>query len=222
MYTILVNDDNTLLTTVKERIMQRSKLVDNLHFISSKMYKQVDMEGFTVLLEYILPVSREYRTEILTLSNSDYDGTGKYLEYILPFDTDLTKEAGQIEVQLTFTKVDVDPEGNSVQRVRKTSSCTITIVPISAWSDIVPDSALSALDQKIMEIDKRINLLNDQAEVLETLKVDNLIYDDKEKTLQLSADGVAIGDKISVDDMLDEGTPVVDIGDEPSYSVVEF
>ena len=125
-------------------------------------------------------------------------------------------------MQLTFTKVDVDPDGNGIQRVRKTSPCNVTIVPISAWSNIIPDSALTALDQKIMEIDKRINLLNDQAEVLETFKVDNLIYDDKEKTLQLSANGVAIGDKVDVDDMLNEGTPVVDIGDEPSYSVVEF
>ena len=220
MYTILVNDDNTLLTTVKERIMQRSKLVDNLHFITSKMYKNVDMEVFTVLMEYILPVSKQYKTEILTLSNNNYDGTGKYLEYILPFDTDLTKEAGQIEVQLTFSHVDVDAEGHGVQRVRKTSTCTITIVPIAAWSDIVPDEALTALDQKIIEIDKRINLLNDRADGLETLKVDNLIYDDEAKTLQLSADGVAIGDKISVDDMLDEGTPVVDI--DTGYSVIEF
>ena len=32
MYTILVKDTNELSTTVKERIMQRSKLIDNLHF----------------------------------------------------------------------------------------------------------------------------------------------------------------------------------------------
>ena len=40
MYTILVNDDNTLLTTVKERIMQKSKLVDSLHFLVNPTYKK--------------------------------------------------------------------------------------------------------------------------------------------------------------------------------------
>ena len=28
MYTILVNEDNTMITSVKERVMQRSKLVN--------------------------------------------------------------------------------------------------------------------------------------------------------------------------------------------------
>ena len=33
MYTILVTESNELVTSVKERIMQRSKLVDSLHFL---------------------------------------------------------------------------------------------------------------------------------------------------------------------------------------------
>ena len=40
MYTILVNDDNTLTTSVRERIMQRSKLVDSLHFLVEPTYKE--------------------------------------------------------------------------------------------------------------------------------------------------------------------------------------
>ena len=32
MYTFLINEDNTLTASVVERVMQRSKLVDNLHF----------------------------------------------------------------------------------------------------------------------------------------------------------------------------------------------
>ena len=62
LYTILINDDNTLTTSVRERIMQRSKLVDSLHFLCPQTYKELDMDDFTVTLEYILPVSREYKT----------------------------------------------------------------------------------------------------------------------------------------------------------------
>ena len=220
MYTILVNDDNTLLTTVKERIMQRSKLVDNLHFIAHKMYKECDMEVFNVLLEYKLPVSKEYKTEILTLSNSDYDGTGKYLEYILPFDTNLTKEAGQIELQLTFTNVMLDEEGNGIQYVRKTSPCTITIVPITAWSDIIPDDALNAVDQNMLKLDARMKELEEIAFNFAGTKADNIVYNDEDQTLQLTAGGETIGQKISVNVLLEEGTPVVDI--DTGYSVVEF
>ena len=68
LYTILINDDNTLTTSVRERIMQRSKLVDSLHFLCPPTYKELDMTDFTVTLEYILPVSREYKTEELVKS----------------------------------------------------------------------------------------------------------------------------------------------------------
>jgi hypothetical protein len=220
MYTILVNDDNTLLTTVKERIMQRSKLVDNMHFIANKMYKDCDMETFTVWIEYRLPVSKEYKTEVLTLSNSDYDGSGKYLEYMLPFDTNLTKEAGQIEVQLTFINVMLDTEGNGVQYVRKTSPCTITIVPVSAWSDIIPDGALNVVDQKMILLDARMKELEEMAFDFSGTKADDLIYNSEDQTIQLTADGKTIGGKISVNDILEEGTPVIDI--DTGYSVVEF
>ena len=56
MYTILVSDNNELVTTVKERIIQRSKLVGNLHFLVPQKYKDFDMDNFTAMLEYILPV----------------------------------------------------------------------------------------------------------------------------------------------------------------------
>ena len=221
MYTILVNNDNTLLTTVKERIMHRSKLVDNLHFIAHKIYKECDMETFNVMLEYILPVSKEYKSEVLVLSNNDYDGSGKYLEYTLPFDTNLTKEAGKIEVQLTFTKVDLDEEGNGIQYVRKTSPCTITIVPIAAWSNIIPDSALNAVDQKMLEMDARMKELEEIAFDFAGTKADDITYNNEDQTLQLIAQGNAIGQKVSLSELLEGGTPVVDL-DTNSYSVVEF
>ena len=72
MYTILVNNDNTLVTSIKERIMQRSKLVDSLHFLADTIYKDIDMTDFTVTLEYVLPVSKEYKTEILVRSEELY------------------------------------------------------------------------------------------------------------------------------------------------------
>lgn len=43
MYTFLINEDNTLTASVVERIMERSKLVDNLHFLADPTYKNVDM-----------------------------------------------------------------------------------------------------------------------------------------------------------------------------------
>lgn len=229
MYTILVTSNNELITSVKERIMQRSKLVDNLHFLVEPDYKGYSMADFTVTLEYILPVSREYTTETLVLSESLYKDR---LEYKLPFDTSLTKEAGKVEMQLTFTYVDLDENGNDIQRVRKTSATTIDIIPITAWSDIIPDSALSALDQRLIKLDAQMKGLNDYVDTVSTNAVDDLIYNSEDETLQLSSKGVGVGNKVSMKDMLDDGVPVVDFGsgsgttpipdDNEDDNVVEF
>jgi hypothetical protein len=221
MYVILCNDDDTLYGSHKERIMQRSKLVDELVFVVNPIYRNKhDMTNASVVLEYLLPVSRKYETEYLVLSDERYGDC--FLQYKLPLDTKITSEAGTIELQLTFAYTDLDEKGNGIQRVRKTSTTTVEIVPISAWSDIIPDSALSSLDQRILKIDSQMRALNDLANVLDgnTSIVDNLVYDDASSTLQLSANGVGVGDKVSVKDMLDEGTPIVDLDtkldDKPS------
>ena len=195
MYTLLVNDNNEIITSVKERIMQRSKLVDNLHFLVNQKYKEHDMSDFTVMMEYILPVSREYKTEILVKSDELYKDK---LEYKLPFDTSLTKEAGKIELQLTFVKAEMDVDGNVVQRVRKAGPATITIVPVEAWSNIIPDSALSALDQRLIMTEAMINAANETLALIDSTKADNMVYDKETNVLQLTANGQLIGDSIKL------------------------
>lgn len=208
-YVILVNEDNSLYGSKKERIMQRSKLVDSLVFIAEPTYKGIDMTKATVMLEYILPVSREYKTVILTLSDEKYNDC--YLQYKLPFDVDLTSQAGSLELQLTFAYSEMDEKGKIVQRVRKTSATKIDVIPITAWSDIIPDSALGGLDQRIIAMNAQIQALDDYMNVVNANKVDDLVYDDKNETLHLSANGKVVGNKVSVRDILDDGIPVVDL-----------
>lgn len=205
MYTILLNDTNELITSVKERIMQRSKLVDNLHFLVDPIYKGIDMTDFTVMMEYILPVSREYKSEVLVKSDELYK---EKLEYKLPFDTCLTKEAGDIEVQLTFVKVSLDADGNNIQQVRKTSPTTIKILPISAWSDIIADSALGAIDQRLIQAESMIHAFDDMIQCIDNTKADNIIYNEDENYIQLTSNGSPIGDKIALKSV---GTNVVSI-----------
>ena len=188
--------------------MQRSKLVDSLHFLVSPTYKGLDMTDFTVTMEYILPVSKEYVSEVLVKSEESYK---EMLEYKLPFDTDLTKEAGEIEVKLTFSKVDLDEDGNDIQYVRKISATYITIVPIESWCDIIPDKALDAIDQRIIKTDAQIKALLEANEITRLEKADNLVLDSKNKELYLTAEGNQIGDKVKLSDL---GNEIVQSSDE--------
>jgi hypothetical protein len=189
--------------------MHRSNCVDTLTFIVNPIYKGIDMTNATVMLEYLLPVSKKYKTEYLTLSDEKYKDC--FLQYKLPFTTKFTSEAGDVEVQLTFIYVELDENGNGIQRVRKTSPTTIKITPISAWSDIIPDEALSIIDQRIIMQSAQIQALTDLANVLNDNQVDNLVYNKNEDTLQLSANGVGVGNKVFVKDMINDGIPVVDL-----------
>lgn len=210
MYVILVNQDDSLYGSHKERIMQRQKLVNDLVFVVDPIYRKThDMTNATVMLEYILPVSREYKTVLLTLSEERYNDC--FLQYKLPFDTDLTSQAGSLELQLTFAYTELNENGVGIQRVRKTSPTTIEITPISAWSDIVPDSALSCLDQRLIKLDASMRAVNEYLNVLDSNKVDNLVYNSNEDTLHLMAGDKIVGNKVSVRDMLDDGIPVLDL-----------
>ena len=232
MYTILVCDDNSLYGSCKSKIMQKEKLVNKLCFLVAPHYNGYDMSQFTVTMRYLLPISREFVTETLELSDERYE---EYLKYILPVDTNLTKEWGNIELNLTFTMVGTDDNGNVVQRVRKTDNYYLNVAQIPDWDTLIPDSALSALDQRILKQDAQIKALADLADAFEgnINLVDNLVYNDTEATLQLSAKGVGVGDKVSVKDMLDDGSPIVDFnsvsGNKPNDkdestedNVVEF
>lgn len=230
-YTILVNEDNTMTTTQKRRIVQRSKLVDDLWFLVPQMYNGYNMAVFTVLLEYVLPVSKRYQSDILVLSDSTYNG---FLKYHLPVDTVITDEAGDIDLMLTFLYVDIDEYGNTVQRVRKVVGHKICVCPISAWSDIIPDSALTALDQRIIKTDAQIKALSDLNNAIYQTKADNISYDESTRELQLTSSGKKIGNKVvisaSITD-LEDGLPAVDFGhiednpidpSEPGNDVVVF
>ena len=210
MYTILVCDDNSLYGSQKSKIMQKEKLVNKLCFLVAPHYNGYDMSQFTVTMRYLLPISKEFVTETLVLANDKYE---EYLKYVLPVDTNLTKEWGDIELNLTFTMVDKDDNGQSIQRVRKTDNYFLNIAQISNWDNFIPDSALAALDQRILMQDAQIKALNELANAFdgEVSLVDNLVYNDDEATLQLSAKGVGVGNKVSVKDMLDEGSPIVDL-----------
>lgn len=193
MYTFLINANNTITVSLTERIMQRSKLVDNLHFLADTIYSGVDMTEYTVLLEYKLPVSKSYKTEILKKSTELYKNK---LEYKLPFDTNLTSEAGDIEFWLTFSDVEMTAGGETIQRVRKVGPGVVHITPISNWADMVPDEALSPLDQRILELIALNKSMYDQLNTNLDNKADNIKY--QNNILQLTSNGKEIGNAVEI------------------------
>lgn len=222
MYAIIINDDNTMTASKKERIVQRSKLVDTLWFLTPPTYQGHDMSKATVLLEYLLPVSHRYGSMIL---RKDPEGYKEYLKYLLPDNDELntifTSEAGELQFKLSFIYVDLDVDGNPIQMVRKTAPAyKMTVVPNEAWADIIPDEALSALDQRIIKIDAQIKQINEHHDTLEKTKADNIKYDKKAQSLRLVAGEKEIGDAVVLD--IDSGGGTDPDNPDCEDNVVEF
>ena len=174
MYTILVNNDNSLTTSVKQRIMHRSTMVDDLHFLVNPMYNGHDMSVFTCTLEYVLPVSKEYTPEVLVLSPELYKDK---LEYKLPLDTKLTSEVGSISVKLTFTNLEMDDTGKIIERVRKTDPITIDVIAVEQWSDYIPSANLDPIVEMLLIAQREREAIKDYAEQLNTSKLDEIVLD---------------------------------------------
>lgn len=202
MYTILITSDNQLITSVKERIMQRSKLVDNLHFLTSQTYNDEDMSDYQVTMEYILPVSRDYKVDYLVKSDDLYKN--EYLEYKIPIDTNLTKEPGNVEIQITFSKSEMNSDGEIVQHVRKIDPGCIEVIPVAAWSNAFPDDALSALDQRIIMLQNIANELDDlQQSNVQAIdkKADDFKLDVEDGSIYLTSNGKKVGNPIDLNSL---------------------
>lgn len=211
MHVLLVNEDNTISTTKRERIVKGSKLVDTLWILVNPIYQEQDLSNATITMEYVLPISKKYGLKFLRLVGKHQE----YFKYMLPeedeINSDLTSEAGNIEIKLTFTYITEDSNGKLTQHVRKTTTATITVVPNAEWGNLIPDSALEVLDQRLIKLDAQTKMLGEYAEFLNQTRVDNLLYNDDNETLQLQANGSPVGSPVSVRDMLDDGIPVVDM-----------
>lgn len=128
MYTILVQDDNSLQASVRTRIMNGSKNIDELHFLVKPVYYEIDMTELSVVLTYILPVSKERKTLTLTKSEELYKDR---LEYKILLNNDenyITSEVGEVKLWLTFLD-------NDKNIVRYTTPTIITVYPTEETKD---------------------------------------------------------------------------------------
>ena len=60
VYTVLIENDNTVRVTERQRIMQCSKLVDVLQIVVPKVYNDLDISQCVAKLEYLTPINHNH------------------------------------------------------------------------------------------------------------------------------------------------------------------
>lgn len=171
------------------------------------------MSDFEVTMLYELPVSKEKYTVTLLKEEDLYKDS--YLEYKIPIDTWITKEAGIIKFMLSLTKVEVGGNNKIIQHVRKVTGGKIEIASSKDWGSELADGLLQAVDQRIVQLQmvaQQIDEANQELYDLCNGKADNLSYE--ENQLQLTSNGQKIGNPVSIYD--------IDPDEDGNIIVVEF
>lgn len=208
MYTIIMNSDKSLITSVKTTLYQREKLVDKIQFLFPTIYQDLDLKTCKAILKYT-DQGNVAHSEILAMDEELYKG---YLRFLLPVDTNLNQFSGDVTIRVTFTKVDTVLKK---QYVLHTGETSVHINPLSDMYSFVTDESLEMIDQMVGQLDAKIKALDAIAETYEQTKADDLSYDNN--TLQLKANGKKVGTPINIVSGESGGTPS---GSE--FEIIEF
>ena len=195
MYTLLVNDDNKVITTNKETIMQRTNCADKIQILIHKQYRDVDMSNAVVYMEYKLPISNKLK--LLPLTKGTYKDDA-YMQFIVPGDLQLTSEAGDIAVVFKIYSIQFIDE-KAIWVNRNSQEGYITITPLVPWSDIEIDEMFSGIDQRLIALEMLSQNLEAQSQILyENMATDIVL--NNEKIHIATMNGVA-GEGIALDDI---------------------
>lgn len=149
MYTFRITDDNNVITTVKESLMEKSNCVNSIQIIINKLYKeQIDMTDTTAYMKYVLPVTKKIKmTQLIADTTTDES----HILYTIPVTANISAEPGDIEVSFTFLKLVHDEESDTTTSyVRKTESGLIHITKLAQFDSYEPSEMLTELDQRIL------------------------------------------------------------------------
>lgn len=184
-------------------------MVDKLKFLFPEKYQELELADCTATLKYT-DTNNVPHAEILQKDEELYKGK---LAYTLPLDSELTEFPGNINLRVTFTKIDMETQ---TQYVMHTGEVTITVLPLADYYNFVPDKSLEFVDQILGYFQAKIEAVEKIAETYDSEKADNISYEDDK--LQLTANGKPIGDSVTI---------VSGSGEDPGsdtddFEVVEF
>lgn len=200
MYTFLIQNDNRVIATERQRIMQCSKLVDVLQIIVPKFYNGLEMANYSARLEYLTPINHKYNYVELEIADANYKTD--YLLYKIPIDINLTSEVGDVEFMVTFIEVTMTEDGVVNTPVRKTDAFTMPIIPITRWFTDISDG-LDTMDQRIIALMEMQNAMMDTQKIIQANKLDDIKLDTDINMIYGTSGGVKQGKGIKLQDLGD-------------------
>ena len=194
MVTIKMEQDKSLVITHKPILHQYEHKADQIVFLLPPNIDSIDLDNANVIARFILP-SGMGMTKGLARKEELYQD---YAQYVTSLTSVMTAEPGEIEVCLSI----VDYQGTVVLR---SSPAFLRILPSMSSDELLEEGQLDQLDWLTVQLARMESKVDETAEQ----KADNIIFDAETNTIQLTANGIPIGDKIYV--CTDTGECITDI-----------
>ena len=202
MYTLRITDDNNVITTVKESLMEKSNCVNSIQIIINKLYKeQIDMTDTTAYMKYVLPVTKKIK---MTQLIADTIIDESHILYTIPVTANISAEPGDIEVSFTFLKLVHDEESDTTTSyVRKTESGLIHITKLAQFDSYEPSEMLTELDQRILALMATAEDIKKLGqETYDNMPIDMKLDSEAKKLTLVNANGNT-GDGVGIADLSD-------------------
>ena len=186
---VLLQSNKNLIISKDTRLYQGENCVDKVITYIPTTYNDLDLSQFTVAMNIENAGNKVY-LEVLESQESDKDG---YLMYQLPIDTKFTELAGTVKFNLSILRNN-EETGNS--EVMHTNSVEKEIMTWADYFKYIDDSSLSSLDNKILELGKKVDELKAVADEIKDSSPDDLQLNDTH--LSLSHDGEPMGQGVEL------------------------
>lgn len=199
---IKMNDDKSLVITIPTTIYRGEKNADLITFLVPSEYEGKNLADCAFFMRYI-DSDNDARSEALSYKPEMYKN---YLQFSTVVNTRLTAEDGEVTLWLTAMDHNDDV-------ILKTGEVLVTVQPSKDIADYMSQDDMDQLDW-----------LEAQVQELMKQKADNIVFHEEDSTIQLVANGVEIGDRITVSiDASDATICVKNVSiNEDGELVVEF
>lgn len=150
---ILFKSNKSLSITSKSVIMQKENLADKLLFYLPLTYEDITFSDPDVTL-YYRDTGNNVHSELLMSSESDKEG---YIKYTLPLTSELTENAGELELWLSI--VNTSSDSGVTGLITSTIHSQSVFITINEWNDYTLGASVSELEAKIDSLTDKVNEL---------------------------------------------------------------
>lgn len=179
-------DDKCLVPTVRGSVYRGENLNQTLRFLIPHTVDSVGVAEATIYMNYIRP---DNSFDVVAIQRADESYNDQYYLYELPITCKLTWFAGECRVWLQIMAGDP-----YLPTVVKTGECIVFVHRSANLDSMISDEYISELYRIEHKLDDSVAEIN----AVLAVKADNMVFHAEDSTIQLTAGGEPIGDRIRV------------------------